>query len=208
MVKSVDHLVNKIKYNLIKNILFIVYIMVLQSNIRLRAAKRTEGQSYVMGGVTYMGSGRKAGTGRSATTRYNLKFLKDMGACCKAFYSVEAMKIRKVLQALVEEDRQLRAALTRSNAQQWGGADATTDFDTVGTFANAAAAEAVTVTKQRYADRANAVARVNAIPTQMELIRAVWVEKHSGNPTVNAGIIPELKGIETNAELLAKFPAV
>ena len=58
--------------------------------------------------------------------------------------------------------------------------------------------------KQTYG-RTAGVTRVNAIPDQMEIIRAVWANKHSGNPSVNAGMIPELKGIETAAKLVAKF---
>ena len=132
-----------------------------------------------------------------------------MGACCKAFYTVQAMKIRKVLQHLVVEHDQLTKALARANQQQWTAAatsETATQFDTVGTFADAAGAEAVTVTKQTYAGRAAALTRANAIPDQMEIIRAVWANKHSGNPSVNAGMIPELKGIETAAKLVAKFP--
>ena len=103
----------------------------------------------------------------------------------------------------------MREAVNRADATQWTAvatSEVATEFDTVGTFANAAAAEAVTVTKQTYAGRPAAVTRINAIPNQMEIIRAVWANKHSGNPGVNAGIIPELKGIETAAKLAAKFP--
>ncbi len=57
--------------------------MVLQSNPRIRRAKRTEGQKFMKDGVEVKGSGNKAGTGRSLYRRYNLNHVKDLGACCK-----------------------------------------------------------------------------------------------------------------------------
>ena len=58
--------------------------MVLQSNPRIRRAKRTEGQKWTReDGVVMRGSGNKAGTPKSLNRPYNLKFLPGVGACCK-----------------------------------------------------------------------------------------------------------------------------
>ena len=184
--------------------------MVLQSNPRIRNAKSNEGKSYIMGGVTYMGSGRKAGTGRSATTRYNVKFLKDMGACCKAYYTVEAFKAIKVWRALDKEYKQLSVALkatTAGNAWTTGPtARDKTEFDTVTNFTAIADASELT-SKVIHANRQDAKTRCNQIPDNLEVIRAAWHDKQTGNPATG-NVLPVLKGNLTAANLVANFPDI
>ena len=184
--------------------------MVLQSNPRIRNAKSNEGKSYIMGGVTYMGSGRKAGTGRMATTRYNVKFLKDMGACCKAYYTVDAFKAIKVWRALENEYKQLSVALkatTVANSWTTAGTDQTaTNFDAVTNFTAIADASELT-SKTTYPARSNAKTRCNQIPDNLEVIRAAWAGKQTGNPATG-NVLPVLKGNLTQANLVANFPDI
>jgi len=164
--------------------------MVLQSNPRIRNAKSHEGKAYVMGGVTYKGSGRKAGTGRSTTTRYNLKFLKEMGACCKLNRSNEAILALKVWNGLLAEYKALKAALAANDNTAWGNTQTATEFVTVPNFTDAAKISGV-MTNETYAQRALALGQANGIGAKLELLRAAWANKSTGNPNTEGAFTPK-----------------
>lgn len=207
--------------------------MVLQSNIRLRAAKRTEGQSYVMGGVTYMGSGRKAGTGRSTTSVHNVKFIKEMGACCKPGYSDEAVRAIEIWNRLALEYRTLRQLVTQINDFAAAGAitQGTNDplnpqtinpatafaVPTVATLTAGVAGTAATgnvkmTETATYTSQTNANNRLQAIRVEQNKIRTEWLAKETKNPTIQGGRLPVLVKADGNlmsaADIDTAFPNV
>jgi hypothetical protein len=164
--------------------------MVLQSNPRIRNAKSNEGKAYSMGGVTYKGSGRKAGTGRTATTRYNVKFLKAMGACCKSLRSDEAILALKVWHGLVAEYNALKAALAANDNTAWTNTQTNTEFLTVPAFTDAAKISGV-MTRETYANRPLALTQANGIGAKLETLRAAWANKPTGNTNTEGDFAPK-----------------
>ena len=177
--------------------------MVLQSNPRIRNAKSNEGKTYMMGKVMMMGSGNKAGTGRSATTRYNVKFLKDMGACCKPGYSNDALRIMKVWDHLMAEYKRLKEVLLQVAPNEWtseqtltGGEKITAstfDFPKVPNLTanqvgpprvegTAGTGNVVLGGTATYTAQGNAETRANAIKVELNKIRTAWETKSTHNP--------------------------
>ncbi len=190
--------------------------MVLQSNTRLRAAKRTEGQSYVMGGKTFAGSANKAGTGRSATTLYNVKFLKDMGACCKPGFSDEAIHAIALWKALENEYNELKIALgiavDQDNWATTGGGIAANnqsnkDFAKVTQF-TAYADASTKIDRSKYVNRSAAAARSAQTKTNLKLIRAAWAGKDTGSPGVNGGIFTAFPKYDSDNKIDTAFPTL
>tara|TARA_B110000008_G_scaffold279100_2_gene324919 strand:- start:254 stop:895 length:642 start_codon:yes stop_codon:yes gene_type:complete len=208
---------------MIKNILFIVYIMVLQSNPRIRNAKSNEGKTYLMGNVLMMGAGNKAGTGRSATTRYNVKFLKDMGACCKSGYSDDALRVMKLWDALMAEYNRLKEVVTQVSPNQWSTAQTLTSGEVITanaanfpkvpklTAATAGTGNVVLGGVATYANQGLADTRADSIKVELNLIRTAWEGKSTQNPA-NGNILPEIKKadhtIMSAAEVNALAPNV
>ena len=198
--------------------------MVLQSNPRIRNAKSNEGKTYLMGNVLMMGAGNKAGTGRSATTRYNVKFLKDMGACCKSGYSDDALRVMKVWDALIAEYKRLKEVVTQVRPNQWAAEQTlavtgekitaqSAKFPTVPklTAATAATGNVVLESVATYADQGKADTRADAIKVELNLIRTAWENKSTQN-TANGNILPKIKNADhtmmTAAEVDALAPNV
>ena len=207
--------------------------MVLQSNKRLRAAKRTEGEEYELNGIVYKGSGRKAGTGRSATTVYNVRFIKAMGACCKPGYSDEAIRAIHMWNRLELEYRTLRQLVTQINdftaagkvtkgandplkAQTIARADAvdvpTLDVLTAGVAGTAATGSVSLTQTTTHANQQAANNRLQAIRVEQNKIRTEWVNKETKNPSIQGGRLPVLVKADGNlmsaADIDAAFPNV
>ena len=209
--------------------------MVLQSNPRIRNAKSNEGKTYMMGNVMMMGSGNKAGTGRSATTRYNVKFLKDMGGCCKPGYSDDALRIMKVWDHLMKEYNRLKEVVTQVSPAEWSTEQTLTSGEkitanladypkvpnltanqvgpprVIGTASTGIVVLGGTVKYTAQSGGTGAVDRANAIKVELNKIRTVWVNKSTHNPA-DGSTLPRITkadgSIMTATEVNALAPNV